>query len=257
MQTTTILNYLRSSLLTNTLFLATAPVLMAQGYGLRRRAVLLPGCPPPHEGLIPGAAPSLRLIVLGESTAAGVGAACHAEGLTGQIAAALAERTGRAVAWRAVARPGERARRARRELVPLLAGDRADLVVLALGVNDVLRLTPPALWLYEMAALVRAIQAQVGDAPVLIAGLPRIDHFPLLPMPLRGVLGRRAAWMDRLLATLPQRVAGVHYCRTQTPPPSMFAPDGFHPNAAGYAAWGAALAGYAVTHVPGMVRHLP
>lgn len=249
MNTTPLLDYLRSSLLTNSLFVVTAPVLAAQGYELRRRAVRLPGCPPPHEGVAPGAGPALRLIVLGESTAAGVGAACHAEGLTGQTAAALAERTGRAVAWRVVGRPGERARRARRELVPLLAGDRADLVALALGVNDVLRLTPPALWLHEMAALVRDIRGQVGDAPVLVAGLPQIDHFPLLPMPLRGVLGRRAAWMDRLLATLPQRVAGVYYCRTQTPPPFMFAPDGFHPNAVGYAAWGGMLAEYAAAHM--------
>ncbi|TGA92727.1 hypothetical protein [Streptomyces sp. MZ04] len=44
--------------------------------------------------------PPLRLAVIGDSLAAGVGAASHEEALSGQLARTLTAMTGRAVSWR-------------------------------------------------------------------------------------------------------------------------------------------------------------
>jgi lysophospholipase L1-like esterase len=85
-------------------------------------------------GTCAGAGPAVRLAVLGDSTAAGVGVARHRDALAGMLGAAVAGRTGRAVSWRAVARSGATSRTAR-DLVPGLVdgGWRPDVVVVVVG----------------------------------------------------------------------------------------------------------------------------
>src|SRR5688572_32862116 len=77
------------------------PILWLQGRHVRRITPRLPEAAGPTLGTIAGAGRPLRLLVIGESTVAGVGAPDHAHALTGQIAASLATRTGRGVHWHA------------------------------------------------------------------------------------------------------------------------------------------------------------
>src|SRR5215213_1408517 len=88
------------------------PVLFVQGRGVRRRTPRLPDAAGATEGVVPGRGEPLRLVVLGESTVAGIGAAAHERALTGCVAAALARATGRPVRWRAAGRSGASAREA-------------------------------------------------------------------------------------------------------------------------------------------------
>jgi hypothetical protein len=74
------------------------PLLAVQGRGVRRRMPRLPPAAGQVSGTVGGAGPPARLVVLGESTVAGIGAATQAEGLTGHLAAALARSTGRTIA---------------------------------------------------------------------------------------------------------------------------------------------------------------
>src|SRR5215472_15030495 len=113
------------------------PVLLAQGLWVRLRTTRLPDAAGPSSGTAAGAGAPFDLIVLGESTVAGVGASTHELGLTGQTASALAHRTGRSIRWRALGLSGATARDALKELVPQLAGSRADAMIIVLGVNDV------------------------------------------------------------------------------------------------------------------------
>src|ERR1035437_9235238 len=76
---------------------AAAPVIVVQGRQVRRATPVLPEAAGPREGT-EGAGEhgaELALLVLGESTAAGVGAGTQAGGLGRQAATALASRTGR------------------------------------------------------------------------------------------------------------------------------------------------------------------
>ena len=85
---------------------ATAPVVLAQGRAVRRSTPLLPEANGPatvHVGA--GDAP-VRLLVLGDSTVAGIGVATHVEGLTGGLARELAGRVDRPVAATAIGRGG-------------------------------------------------------------------------------------------------------------------------------------------------------
>jgi hypothetical protein len=66
-----------------------------------------------------------------------------------------------------------------------------------------------------------------------------------LPAPLRQVLGLRAVLLDRAAARWAEG-CGVLYVRndraTRDDLVSLFATDGFHPSAVGYARWGLAIA---------------
>jgi lysophospholipase L1-like esterase len=217
------------------------PLLFVQGKGVRRRTPRFPDAAGPAEGTVAGAEPALRLLVIGESTVAGIGAATHQTALTGCVAAALARRTGRAVRWRAAGRSGADARQAA-ELVATLPDEPADAVVISLGVNDTLRFRPTALWAADVARLIDSVRARVGPAPVVLSPVPPMHAFPALPQPLRAVLGARARLLDAALARLPSRLADVaHVPIPVDATPELFCGDGFHPSEAGYAAIGERL----------------
>jgi len=218
------------------------PVLFAQGRGVRRRTPRLADAAGPTAGIVAGAEPAISLVVIGESTVAGIGAAAHEGALTGQTAKALARLTGRAVRWRAAGRSGANARETA-ALARDLPREPADAVVLSLGVNDTLRFRPPPLWARDVARLIAAVRERVGPAPVLLAPVPPMHAFPALPQPLRAVLGARARRLDAALARLPARVAGVAHAGLWVhPAPDLFCADGFHPSEGGYAVIGQRLA---------------
>jgi lysophospholipase L1-like esterase len=193
------------------------PLLALQGRGVRRRMPRLPAAAGKACGVAAGACPPLRLAVLGESTVAGVGATTHAEGLTGQLAVALARDTGHAVAWQAAGRVGLTARQAA-ALVPQLPKAHTDLLVIVLGINDVLAFTPPARWAEHLLNLIGDAREHLGRAaPVLIAGVPPAGQLPALPQPLRGVLGRHARALDAATHQLAQRLPAVQHVKSRSP----------------------------------------
>ena len=174
------------------------PVLWLQGRHVRSRTPRLPAAAGPTVGTIPGEGVPLRLLVVGESTVAGVGAPDHAHALTGQIAAALATRTGRPVHWHAAGQIGATAHAARTRLVPEVPAAPMDVIVLALGVNDVLQFQASTRWTRDLTQLIADLRRRVGPAPVVLASVPPMGRFPALPQPLRGYwdCGRRH-WMSR------------------------------------------------------------
>ena len=127
------------------LALVAAPVLVHQGRRVRRDTPVLPEADGPRRG-VEGHREQLALLVLGESTTAGVGVVTQADGLARALAVELAARLARGVAWQVVAGTGTTARSALGRLVPRLGTDRYDMILVALGMNDVLRLRSRRAW---------------------------------------------------------------------------------------------------------------
>lgn len=231
--------------------LVLLPALAVEGRRVRRDTPRLPEAAGPREGVVPGADPPLRLLVLGESTAAGVGAGDHGAALGGQVSRALSAATGRAVAWRVLGRNGATAHATRRDLLEPASEVAADVAVIALGVNDTLRFHAPARWTRDLAALVEAVRGRCGAVPVVLSAVPPVGRFPALPQPLRGVLGLRARLLDRAAARF--AAAGERVVHVPMPPvegveaDGFFCEDRFHPSPRGYALWGAALGRAAAT----------
>lgn len=245
--------------MTRFLAAAAAPVLLPQGRRTRRRIPRLPEAAGPRSGRAvpeapggasaPDAAP-LSLLVVGESTAVGVGAATQEDALAGHLARALARGSGRDVTWTALGRSGATARAVLRDLLPDVDGTH-DAAVVVLGVNDTLSLTSPQAWRTVVGQVIDALEPHLTtDGRVVLAGLPAVGRFAALPQPMRAILGRHAAALDDALADLArERVPRSLHVRTPILGSGpMQAVDRFHPSALGYELWGGHLARELLEH---------
>lgn len=191
--------------------------------------------------------PPLRLLAIGESTVCGVGVERGDMTVTAETARALSRRTGRPVRWQALGLSGATAREGMAKLLPRVAPEPADLLIVAFGVKDTLMYRPPRAFADDVAALVDALRQRVGDAPAVIAGVAPVDLCPALPRPLRTILGWRARALQAAVEDLPRRLARVVVERiTIAIGPELFAVDGFHPNEQAHKLWAAELAALAL-----------
>lgn len=229
--------------------LPIAPLLLWQGRRVRRDTPKLPEAEGPREGVVGGDRPGrpLRLLIVGDSSAAGVGASAQHEALAGRLAERLAPQLSRPLAWRLAARTGVSTREAL-ELIDAGPADRFDVAVVALGVNDVTALRPVARWLDAVARVHARLHARHRVRRVLWSGLPPMHRFPALPQPLRGVMGLHARALDAALGRwCAARPDGALPRATHVPlpamsDPSLVASDGFHPGPGAYVVWADALA---------------
>lgn len=216
------------------LMVVLAPLLVAQTLWVRRRAMKLPEPNGARSGAV-GSGPPLRLLVLGDSSAAGVGVTDQAQALTPQLANHLCAK--RRVHWYLRARNGATAADARELLAPL-AGQQFDLAYVIFGVNDTKNLRPERVWRRDLTALVRHLRQHHAVPLIVFSGLPRMQDFPLLPEPMRSILGLRALRFDRALSEVAAQHDGCSHLPLDTAlNPSGMSVDGFHPGAAIYAQW--------------------
>lgn len=215
------------------------PVLLLQGRHVRRATLVLPEPEGPRAG-VAGEGPPLRLLVLGDSAAAGVGAASQDAALAGRIVASLTDRF--RVHWRLIARTGASTASTIRHL-RRLDPFPVDAVVISLGVNDVTGGVAPRKFRERQSALMALLHERMGARLILASGLPPMEKFPALPQPLRWYLGARARELDRALADALPNGRGAEYLPLEGPlGRGHMAEDGFHPGPEIYRAWGAAAA---------------
>jgi lysophospholipase L1-like esterase len=223
-------------------FHALLPAIAWQGLRLRRTALRAPAAAGPAHGVV-GRGPLLRLLGLGDSIIAGVGIDVLANALPGRTAAALARHGGREVHWRAAGASGLRARQVAELFAQQAVHERLDVVLVSVGVNDVTGIGSTRRWQRDLARLLDAIHAAHAGALLVLAGLPPMDRFPLLPQPLRAAMGIRARTFDAIARELAAaRDWVLHHPTTIDPERGAFAADGFHPGPQACARWAESLA---------------
>ncbi len=216
------------------------PVLLAQARRLRKTALRLPEAAGPRHG-VEGAqcatgAP-LRILVVGDSSAAGVGVDEQSQALAQPLARLLAAATGRPVRWQLVAQSGVDTREAL-ALLTRSAIEPADYLVTALGTNDVTSQRRPAGFLRDYVVLAEHLAARTGAAGMVVTGLPPLRILPAAPHPLRWYLGRYAARLDGLLRSwVAQHPAWRYVSLEWAAHPREMAADRFHPGAGQYRRW--------------------
>ncbi len=214
------------------------PVLALQALSVRRNAQLLPEPIGPRAGR-DGRGPRLRLLIAGDSSAAGVGAGTLHQALSGQLVRRLAKDY--AVEWRLEATTGHTTR----DTIDRLQGidDQFDVVVTALGVNDVTRAVNRRHFENLQTQLLDLLTGPLGARRVIVTAVPQMGRFPALPQPLAWVLGSQAARLDRGLQQVAARFPQARHLRLDLPDdPALAAPDGYHPSPKTYAIWAEKLA---------------
>ncbi|GAB3706986.1 SGNH/GDSL hydrolase family protein [Mariniluteicoccus flavus] len=220
-------------------------VAAAQGVRVRRSVEMLPEAAGPTRGVVSGGASgtgALRVAVIGESTAAGCGAATHDDGFAGAFARELARRESRSVEWQVAGQHGATTRRVRHRLLDRVDRE-VDVAVLLIGVNDVLTRRPVEDWTEDLSAILGALASRADR--VAVAGIPPFTAFPALPRTLARYLAGRAELLDAAAREVCAGRAGVTWLNTAElvqEGPEFFASDGFHPSSLGYEQWAQAVA---------------
>ncbi|MEV0976674.1 SGNH/GDSL hydrolase family protein [Streptomyces sp. NPDC049915] len=186
--------------------------------------------------------PPLRLLMLGDSTAAGQGV--HRAGQTpgALLASGLAAVAERPVQLRNVALPGARSDDLERQVSVALAdpGLLPDICVIMIGANDVTHRMPPTRSVRHLSTAVRRLRT--AGAEVVVGTCPDLGTIEPVQQPLRW-LARRAS---RQLAAAQTIGAVEQGGRTVSlgdllgpefaaNPRELFGPDSYHPSAEGYA----------------------
>ena len=226
--------------------IAAAGLLTAQAIEARRRIGPRRSTAPYADGRYgSGPGTSIRLAVLGDSGAAGLGAQRPDDTMGAILATALSEVSGRTVTLSNHAVIGAQTV----DLDPQI--DRAlwtrpHVAVIMIGANDVTHLVPRALSARRLRRAVRRLRD--AGIEVVVATCPDLGTVKPVPQPLRTVMRRssRRLAASQASATLAAGGRAVPLGSLLGPefderPEVMFAEDRFHPSTDGYAAAAQAL----------------
>lgn len=229
-----------------------SPLLVAQALVTRARLPRLSEPAGPRQG-VAGQGPPLRLLIAGDSSAAGVGVGHQRDALAPRLAAALAKAVSARVAWHLVARSGlttAQTLELLRESANTHRVQGTDVAVVVTGVNDVVDQLPSQRALAARESLANWLRNACGAQHVVFAPLPPVHHFQGLPQPLRWVAGadarRHNAALRQWVATRPD----VSCVDMEMPlNPGVMAADGFHPGEPVYRYCASAIAAHVAAHV--------
>jgi lysophospholipase L1-like esterase len=196
----------------------------------------------------------LNIVVLGDSTTAGVGVSRAEDTLPYLLARRVADAETRSVRVVSYGWAGARVADLPRQQVPrasapIRPNDRgpflpnADIVAVVIGSNDATHRTPPNRYRADLRATLEGIRRHAPDARIVLAGIPAFrgalpalepliflaDQFGRLLRPISRAEAERigAAYAD-LHSEVPSLIAGRR---------DVLSSDRFHPSAVGYDAW--------------------
>ena len=155
-----------------------APLLFFQGRRARKNIPKLPEPSCPRTGYRGSGGPPLRLLIAGDSAAAGVGAVSQEQALAGQLGNLLARHY--RLYWQLEARSGYTSADTYDHLGQL-PSEPFDIVVTSFGVNDVVQGVTHKAWQAQLNAMIRRIETRFHCRRIIISGIPPIARFPALP----------------------------------------------------------------------------
>ena len=225
---------------------AALGLLAAQALEARRRIGRRTTTAPYADGRYgKGPGTSIRLAILGDSGAAGLGADSPQDTMGAILADALAEVSGRTVTLSNHAVIGAQTKDLDAQVDRAL-WTRPHVAVIMIGANDVTHLIPRHLSQRRLRAVVRRLRAAGTD--VVIATCPDLGTIKPVPQPLRSIMRRRSrllaqAQADATLAEggRPVPIGSLLGPEFDARPDVMFADDQFHPSTEGYSAAALAL----------------
>jgi lysophospholipase L1-like esterase len=181
--------------------------------------------------------PALRVVLLGDSTALGVGVDTVEQTIGGQLAWMLAE-AGTRVTLSTVAVAGARCSDLATQVARAHVGPRPDIAVILVGTNDAIHLVRPGEAAGALASAVRRLRD--AGAAVVVGTCPDLGAVRAVAPPLRQLAG----WYGRRIARAQANAARSAGAAVVDLAPmvgpvfradaGMLCHDGFHPSADGY-----------------------
>ncbi|MCD6252245.1 MAG: SGNH/GDSL hydrolase family protein [Psychrobacter sp.] len=243
-----------------------APVYLYQGRKIKRDTVRLPepngerhghvSLPEPTGTVKNKRKPTLNLMIVGDSAAAGVGSQTQQEALVGKLIPILAQQSDICtqfdeLVWSLQATTGHTSFDILRRLYVLPPPSQpVDVMVLSVGVNDTTSNVSVHKWQQQIKDIIAIAQRKFGVRELIFLSLPPMAQMPAIPAPLNNFVGAKASILDKVLQQECAANDSVTYMATDFPRmieehangepidiAVMFASDGFHPSSLMYGYW--------------------
>lgn len=233
------------------------PVMYMQGKRVRKSIPQLPEAQGP-EGIAGEPTDTYKnILLIGESTLAGVGVVTHQEGFSGELGQSLSTLLDQTVKWKVYARSGYTARLVTDKLIPKMQETKTDLIVVGLGGNDTFTLNKH--WTRDIEKLIATLSTKYPATPLVFINLPPVASFPALPTILRFCLGHHMDKLRTQLATIVQGKSNCYFLEEKINlkewsaknglenKPELYFSDGIHPTKLTYSLWAQSVAEYIYT----------
>jgi lysophospholipase L1-like esterase len=211
------------------------PILFIQGLYVKWATPKLPEATGARSGNS-GFGRQIKLLIIGDSAAAGVGVNTQEEAFAGQLVSSLSPEY--EISWKLIAQTGLKAK----DIVERLRSADAEsfnIALLSVGVNDITRGTGANAWRASQLSLIKLLKEKFGCRHVFLACIPPMHLFPALPQPLRWWLGVKAKKFNQILKMLCEDQGRCTLVHMDLPfKKEYMAEDGFHPGASAYTLWG-------------------
>ena len=225
------------------------PIMYFQGKKIKKNIPDLPEATG-NEGVAGDGKSIFNLLTMGESTIAGVGAREHKDGITGALAAYLAQHSNYEIHWKVNAKSGYAVSDVVEKLVPNEEGFEPDLIVIGLGANDAFEFNSPKKWRIGIENLIEQLHLKFPNSPIVFLNMPPIHAFPAFPKSLRLVLGNLVDLLGNELELISKKYGFVFYFKDKilfkdwlpkiesaNSVSDLFS-DGVHPAEVTYQLWG-------------------
>ncbi|MBC01001.1 MAG: G-D-S-L family lipolytic protein [Rhodobacteraceae bacterium] len=221
------------------------PLYAVEGTRVRARIHRHPPPPGPVSGRVGAeAGDPLRLLVLGDSSAAAVGLKRQEDGLAPCLAEALSEQAGRPVEWRSAGFNSATAGMLRDHVVHNLEPVPYTHVLLSVGFNDMKNYHSRRRFLREFGGLIYAVKARFPESRLYWSRMLDPADVPGLPPHLAAILRLRVSVLDPTGACLCRERGARAIPAMRGLVPEAFCDDGIHPSEAGFRGWAAHLAAH-------------
>ncbi len=199
-----------------------------------------------------------EILILGESTMAGIGAKTHREGFGGHLCETLKSYLKSSFNWNVNARNGFTAKLVETRILPKVPDQTYDIVIIGLGGNDAFKYTSPSKWKSDLMSLNQSLIQRFPSTPIVYLNMPPIEDFPAFNFLLRRSIGSNINWMREIVEDVTSKFENIYFNNEKIILKDWmqrldnkyteedFFSDGVHPSALTYQLWGKETAEYII-----------
>lgn len=204
---------------------------------MRQKSLRLSPATGPRSGQFGKGKPTIRLLALGDSSAAAVGID-HTSGAIGpQAARKLHAKSGDTVSWHISGHNSAVAGEIRDHVVPNLSDADYTHILIMLGTNDMKNWHSVSRWKNGFGTLLYAVRARYPEAKIYWHQAIDMRKVPALPATLGFILNLRVRLLNRKGAQLCVERGAICIPPLPIVRPEGYCRDGFHASELGYDAW--------------------